>query len=140
MSDLKAAMLRFYEEVFNQARYDVIDDLVADDFIEHEQLPPGISAGKDAPRELVTMMRSAFPDFRASVEEVLQDGNKVITRLRFSGTHQGEFMGIAPSGGRFDVPAIDIVEFRDGKAVAHWGVTDTAAMMEQLGIGGPPPS
>jgi steroid delta-isomerase-like uncharacterized protein len=138
VSQIKAAISRFYEEVFNQGNYDAIDDLLSDDFTEHEQLPPGIPPGKDAPRALITMMRSAFPDLHASVEDLLQDGDKVISRVRFSGTHQGEFMGIPPTGNRFDVPAIDIIEFRDGKAVAHWGVTDMAAMMEQLGVGGPP--
>jgi steroid delta-isomerase-like uncharacterized protein len=138
MSDLKTTMSRFYEEVFNLGKYDVIDELVADDFTEHEQLPPGIPPGKDAPRELAAMMRNAFPDFHVAVEEMLQDGNKVITRARFSGTHQGEFMGIPPTGASFDIGVIDIVEFRDGAAIAHWGVMDTAAMMGQLGVGGPP--
>jgi steroid delta-isomerase-like uncharacterized protein len=138
MSDNKATMLRLYEEVFNGGNLETIDELLADDFVEHEELPPGIPQGKGAPRALVTMMRGAFPDFHAAVEEMLEDGNKVITRARFSGTHQGEFMGIPPTGKRVDIPVIDIVEFRDGKAVAHWGIMDQAGMMQQLGVGGPP--
>ena len=138
MSDDKATMLRIYEEVFSQGDFDLGDELLADDFVEHEELPPGIPQGKEAPRALMTMMRGAFPDFHAAVEEMLQDGNKVITRARFSGTHKGEFMGIPPTDKRFDISVIDIVEFRDGKAIAHWGVMDMAGMMEQLGLGGPP--
>ena len=68
----------------------------------------------------------------------LRDGDKVIVRARFSGTHQGEFMDIPGTGKRFDIAVIDIIEFRDGKGVAHWGVMDMAGMMEQLGVGGPP--
>jgi steroid delta-isomerase-like uncharacterized protein len=138
MSDNKALMRRAYEELFSQGDLDMIDEFLADDFVEHEELPPGIPPGKDAPRALVTMMRGAFPDFRATVEEMLEDGDKVISRVRFSGTHEGEFMGIPATGKKFDIAVIDIVEFRDGKGVAHWGVMDTAGMMQQLGVGGPP--
>jgi steroid delta-isomerase-like uncharacterized protein len=138
MSDNKTTMLRLYEEVFNGGQLEVIDELIADDFVDHEELPPGMPRGKEAPREMTSMMRGAFPDFHATVEDMLEDGDKVITRARFSGTHQGEFMGIPPTGNRIDIPVIDIVEFRDGKAIAHWGLMDQAAMMGQLGVGGPP--
>lgn len=138
MSDLKATMERIYEEVFNQGNVDVIDELLADDFVEHEALPPGIPQGKDAPRAYTTMFRSAFPDFRMAIQEMLQDGNKVITRVRVSGTHKGEFIGIPPTDNTFEVTAVDIVEFRDNKGIGHWGVMDMAGMMEQLGVGGPP--
>ena len=137
MSDLKATMLRIYEEVFNQGNVNVVDEVLADDFLEHEELPPGISQGKDAPKTYTAMFRSAFPDFHMEVLEMLQDGNKVITRARVSGTHEGEFMGIAATGNRFEVSAIDIVEFRDGLGIGHWGVMDMATMMQQLGVGGP---
>ena len=138
MSDNKATMLRVYDEIFSQGDLDKIDELLADDFVEHEELPPGIPPGKGAPKALMSMMHDAFPDFHVTVEEMLEDGDKVITRARFSGTHQGEFMGIPATGKTFDIAVIDIVEFRDGKGVAHWGVMDMAAMMQQLGIGGPP--
>ncbi len=138
MSDNKAVVLRLYDEVFSQGDVDLGDELMADDFVEHEQLPPGIPSGKAAPRVLMTMMREAFPDFRATVEELLEDGQKVIARARFSGTHEGDFMGIPATGRSFDIAVIDILEFRDGKVIAHWGVMDMAGMMEQLGIGGPP--
>ena len=138
MPDNKATMSRIYEEVFSQGDLGLIDELLADDFVEHEELPPGVPQGKGAPRAMMTMMRGAFPDFHARVEELLEDGDKVIARVRFAGTHRGEFMGIPATGKRFDIAVIDIIEFRDGKGVAHWGVMDMAGMMEQLGVGGPP--
>lgn len=138
MSDLKATMTQFIEEVFNKGNFGAMDDFVADDFVEHEELPPGVPPGKDAPRVMMTMMRQAFPDFHVAVEDMLEDGTKVITRSRFSGTHEGEFMGVPPTGNEFNISVIDIVEFRDGKAIAHWGVMDMAGMMQQLGVGGPP--
>jgi steroid delta-isomerase-like uncharacterized protein len=131
-------MLRLYDEVFSHGDFELFDEIMADDFVEHEELPPGIPPGKAAPQTLMTMMRGAFPDFQAAVEELLEDGDKVIARVRFSGTHQGEFMGIPATGKTFDIAVIDIIEFRDGKAIAHWGVMDMAGMMAQLGIGGPP--
>ena len=138
MSDLKALMSRIIDEAFNRGDFDVFDELISDDFVEHEELPPGVPQGKAAPREMITMMRAAFPDLQVTVEDMLQDGRKVVTRSRFAGTHEGEFMGIPPTGNGFDIPVIDIVEFREGKAIAHWGVMDNAAMMEQLGVAGPP--
>mgnify|MGYP000042996987 CR=1 FL=1 len=137
MPDNKATTLRLYDAVFSKGEFDLIDELLADDFVEHEELPPGIPPGKEAPRALMTMMRAAFPDFHAAIEELLEDGEKVIVRARFSGTHQGEFMGIPGTGKRFDIAVIDIIEFRGDKAVAHWGVMDNAAMMEQLGVAAP---
>jgi steroid delta-isomerase-like uncharacterized protein len=130
-------MARIIDEGFNQGDMDALDELISDDFVEHEDLPPGVPQGKAAPLAMITMMRAAFPDLHVTVEEMLQDGSKVVTRSRFAGTHEGEFMGIPPTGNKFDVPVIDIIEFRDDKAVAHWGVMDNAAMMEQLGVAGP---
>ena len=137
MADLKALMARMYDEVFTGGNLDLIDELIHENFIEHEDLPPGIPPGREAPRTYLIMMRSAFPDFRADIHEMLQDGNKVIARARFSGTHQGEFMGIPATGNRFEVSAVDIVEFEGDKAIGHWGVTDFAGMMRQLGVEGP---
>jgi steroid delta-isomerase-like uncharacterized protein len=83
------------------------------------------------------MMHAAFPDFRIDVHEMLEDGDKVVARITMAGTHEGEFMGMPASGNKFAIDAIDILQFRHGKASAHWGVMDRAAMMEQL-MGGPP--
>ena len=138
MSDLKELTQRLIDGI-NQANLDVIDELMDDDFVEHEELPPGVPGGKEAPRVLFSMMRNAFPDFRYDAEDMLQDGDKVVIRSRFSGTHNGgEFMGIPPTGNRFDIAVIDIMEFAGDKMIGHWGVMDNAAMMQQLGVGGPP--
>ncbi len=134
MSDLKGTMAEIYE-CFNSRDADAIEELMHDDFVEHEEVP-GMPTDKKAPRAFMEMWAPAFPDFRMNVVEMLRDGDKVITRGRMTGTHEGEFMGMAATGKSFDVGFIDIVEFRDGKAIAHWGVTDAAAMMEQLGLAG----
>jgi len=138
MSDIQAVMRRIYGEVFTEGNVDVVDEVMHEDFVEHEELPLGIPPSREAPKAMTAMMRSAFPDCRADVEELLQDGNKVIARARFSGTHQGEFMGMPATGNRFDINVIDIIEFEGDKAIGHWGLMDTAKMMEQLGVGDPP--
>lgn len=139
MPDLKALTRRLYEEAMNQGNLDLIDELVHDDFVEHEELPPGVPQGKEAPRVMFSMMRSAFPDFRVDVEDMLSEGSKVVIRARFSGTHEGtEFMGIPPTGNRIDIPVIDILEFEGDKVISHWGVMDNAVMMQQLGVGESP--
>ncbi|RZV45563.1 MAG: ester cyclase [Acidimicrobiia bacterium] len=132
MSDLKALVRRVYDEVFNEGKVELIDELLAENFVEHEQMP-GMPSDREAPKMYTQMARNAFPDFRMTVEEVLQDGNKVIVRGRSSGTHKGEFWGMPPTGNTFDIAFIDILEYDGDKMVGHWGVTDTAAMMEQLG-------
>ncbi len=104
MSDLKATMARIIDEGFNQGDIDALDELISDDFVEHEDLPPGVPPGKAALRAMITMMRAAFPDLHVTVEDMLQDGSKVVTRSRFSGTHRGDFMGIPPDWQRVRHP------------------------------------
>ena len=136
MSDLKALARRIYDEVFNDGNLDLIDELLHDDFVEHEQIP-GLPTGKEAPKVFTTMVRNAFPDFRMTIHDVLQDGNKVIVRARAAGTHQGEFMGMPATGNTFDIGVIDIMEYDGDKVTGHWGVMDMAGMMQQLGVDGP---
>jgi steroid delta-isomerase-like uncharacterized protein len=109
-------------------------DLVADDMIEHEELPfPEATGGKAGVGALFQSMFDAFPDFEMSVEDTIAEGDKVVIRVTARGTHQGEFMGMPPTGRRIEVPLIDIARIRDGKIAEHWGVMDNAAMMQQLG-------
>ena len=128
----KALMRRFYDEAINGGDVALIDELFAADFVEHEEFP-GLAGGREGVKQFFTMMRTAFPDFRMDVDDLIAEGDKVVARSTMSGTHKGEFMGMAPSGKQFRVSAIDVVRFTGGKAVAHWGVTDAAGMMEQLG-------
>jgi steroid delta-isomerase-like uncharacterized protein len=129
----KAAVGRFMEAV-NAGNLDAFDDLVAEDFVEHEAFPGLPTRGPEAPKAAIGMFRAAFPNLEFSVDELLADGDKVVVRGTISGTHKGEFMGIPPTDNSFKVQFIDIIEFRDGIATAHWGVTDQAAMMQQLGL------
>lgn len=136
--DPAASMRRFFERV-NSGDIDGLVDLLADDFVEHEALP-GMPAGRDGTRALFTMMRAAFPDMKWDAQDILVDGDKAVSRVQFTGTNDGEFMGMSATGKSVSVQVMDIVRFSDdGLAREHWGVFDTMSMMQQLGaIPGPP--
>jgi steroid delta-isomerase-like uncharacterized protein len=129
----KALTRRFYDEAIGQRSFDLIDELVADDFVEHEAFP-GLSPDKDGVKAFFAMLLEAFPDIQFIAEDIIAEGDKVAARLTITGTHQGTFLDIPPTGKKITLSAIDIMRYRDGKAVEHWGVTDQAAMMEQLGV------
>jgi steroid delta-isomerase-like uncharacterized protein len=136
--DPAASMRRFYETV-NAGEVDGFIDLLADDFIEHEQMP-GMPSGREGTRQLFKMIGAAFPDMNWDPEDILVDGDKVVARTRFSGTNGGEFMGMPATGKSVSVQLIDIVRFGDdGIAREHWGVFDMMGLMTQLGaLPGPP--
>ena len=129
----KEQMRRVIEEVMNRGNVSLADELLAPDFVEHEALPPGIPGGREGVKHLTTAFRSAFPDFKATIDDMLAEGDKVVVRTTWSGTQQCEFMGVPPTGRCVSFGVIDIVRFSGGKAVEHWGQMDTMGMMQQLG-------
>ncbi len=129
----KALVRRLIEEVFNGGDMSMVDELMAVDFVEHEELPPGMPPGREGAKVLTAAMRSAFPDFKATIEDMIAEGDKVFVRLTWSGTQAGEFMGIPPSGRQFAVGVFDVMRIEDGKFVEHWGMLDNMGMMQQLG-------
>ena len=129
--DPRRMIARFYDEI-NAGNLGVIDELIADEFVEHEEFP-GISQDKDGVRQFFTVFRTAFPDMRMEAHEVLVDGDLACVRGTTSGTHQGDFMGMPPSGKRFEVTGFDLVRVRDGQVIEHWGLMDAMKMMQQLG-------
>jgi steroid delta-isomerase-like uncharacterized protein len=130
--DLAATMNRLYD-LINAGDVDGFGELLADDFVEHEELP-GLEPSKEGVKQLFHMYRAAFPDLRMEVQDVLVSGDKAVARGRATGTHQGEFLGISATDKSVDVQLIDITRFGDdGLAREHWGVFDSLAMLQQLG-------
>lgn len=129
----KALVRRLVEEVVNQGNMSVIDELFAPDFVEHEKLPPEIPPGREAPKIMFTMLRSAFPDFRATIEHLIAEGDLVVVSMTWRGTQKGEFMGMPPTGKSISIEVIDIIRLAEGKFVEHWGIMDSMGMMQQLG-------
>jgi steroid delta-isomerase-like uncharacterized protein len=137
--DHAATMRRAYD-LLNAGDVDEFGTLLADDFVEHEAAP-GLEPTKEGVLQFFRMYRAAFPDLRFDPEEFFVSGDKVAVYIRVTGTQSGEFMGIPATGKSIDVHGVDIVRFGDdGVAREHWGVFDTMAMMQQLGVvpEGPP--
>jgi steroid delta-isomerase-like uncharacterized protein len=137
--DHAGAIRRMYE-LINTGDVDGFGDMLADDFVDHEELP-GLAPTKEGVMAFFRMYVAAFPNLRMDPEDVLASGDKVVARARATGTHQGDFMGMPPTGRAIDVQLIDIIRFGDdGLAREHWGVFDQMAMLQQLGAipDGPP--
>lgn len=114
--------------------------LLADDFVDHEEVP-GLAATKAGTMAFFQLLVTAFPDLRMAPEDLVAAGDKVVVRIRMTGTHQGVFMDVPATGRQIDVQIIDIVRFGpDGLAREHWGVVDRLALLQQLGAipAGPP--
>src|SRR4028119_13343 len=125
---------RFMEEVYNKGNADFIDEVVASDYVAHDPTSPeGTGGGADGATRFVEMYRSAFPDLQMTVEDSIAEGDKVVTRWTARGTHQGELMGIPPSGNRVEVTGISVDRIEGGKFVEGWANYDALGMMQQIG-------
>jgi steroid delta-isomerase-like uncharacterized protein len=129
----KAAFRRTYEEIFNQGSFAAADELIAPDYVDHEE-HPGNVPGPDAVRTVAAMLRTAFPDLHFTIEELITEGDLVAGRLTMRGTHDGPLMGLPATGRQVQQAHMHFVRFRDGKAVEHWGVRDDVGLMRQLGL------
>jgi len=137
--DHTATIRRMYD-LLSAGDIDGFGDLIADDFVEHEETP-GLEPTKEGVKQFFHMYRAAFPDLRMEPQDVLASGDKVVARARATGTNQGEFMGMPATGKSVDVQLIDIIRFGDdGLAREHWGVFDALGMMQQLGAIPAPPA
>ena len=130
----KALVLRLVAEVWNAGDLDVIDELLAPEWVRHDPSAPEELRGPDGFRRFVEMYRGAFPDLRFTVEDQVAEGDKVATRWSAVGTHQEELMGMPPSGNRAEVTGITLERFSGGKFVESWDQHDALGMMRQLGV------
>jgi predicted ester cyclase len=128
----KAIIRRFVEEVQNGGDLTVLDEIAAADYVNHTA-PPGVPPDREGLKQLTAMFRRAFPDGRMAVEDLVAEGDRVVTRKTFRGTHGGELMGIPPTGRAVAIQLIDIVRLADGKAVESWSAADDLGMLQQLG-------
>jgi steroid delta-isomerase-like uncharacterized protein len=130
----KAIVVQLYEEVFNKGDLDLADKLVAPNAVTHDpQLSPFAPGGAPGLKAVVTMLRAAFPDDHHMIEDLIAEGDKVVARLTHSGTHQGTFLGLPPTGKHISTPSIHIFRFADGQLVEHWASRDDLGLLQQLG-------
>jgi predicted ester cyclase len=128
----KMANRRFYDEVINQKQLAIVDEVAAANYVNHS-LPAGLPAGRDGLKQFVGAFHTAFADGSCTIDQMIAEGNTVATRLTFQGTHTGEFQGMAPTGKRVSVPALDMAHYEGGKMVEQWGGPDQMSLRQQLG-------
>jgi len=132
----RALMFRITREIWDEGQIDLIDELIAEDLIDHVDLPGLEGTGRDRYRASVEMMRAAFPDFRNPLDLVVAEDDFAVSYGRMTGTHLGELMGVPGTGKSFDVPVFGILRFADGQAVERWGLADFMGLTQQLGLTG----
>ena len=128
-----AATVRHIYEHISAHDLDGFGDHLADDFVEHEELPVGPPTKEGVIAFFATQI-AAFSDLAMTADEVIDAGDTLVARVRFTGTNDGDFMGMPATGKAVDVAVIDIFRFADdGLVHEHWGLFDAQGLMQQLG-------
>jgi len=133
----KAIVRRCVEEAFNRGEPAAMDEFLAPNVVPHP-LPPGIPHDREGLKRFFTTLLGSFPDYCLTIEDMVAEEDKVVIRSTISGTHKGDFMGIAPTHKKVTWTAIEIWRIEGGKVVEIWGEVDQVAMMRQLGAIPPP--
>ncbi len=121
-------VVRRFVEAYNERRLDSIADFVSPDYIDHTN-----KVGREGLRRLFDVGLTAFPDWHETIEDIVAEGDKVWVRLSYTGTHKGEFMGLAATGKKITSKAVDIYRVVDGKLEEYWNVTDNVNIFERIG-------
>jgi steroid delta-isomerase-like uncharacterized protein len=129
----KARMNRIPLEVFNEGKLGVIDEVMAADYIEH-LTTPGFPGGTAGLKQFVTAVRTAFPDFKYTVDDAIAEGDKVVQRVTARGTMKGAFAGMPATGKTATWTEVHIARVAGGKLVEHWANIDQLGMLQQLGL------
>jgi steroid delta-isomerase-like uncharacterized protein len=128
----KAVIRRFVEEVQNQRRWDVYDELNDPEFVNHSA-PAGMT-DKECSKQYLGAFLDGFPDCTFTVDDMIAEGDQVVTKKTFHGTHTAEFAGIPPKGKEVTLQFVDIMRVRDGRITEHWLSMDQLSFMQQLGV------
>ena len=129
----KTIIRRYFEEAWNQGRLDLLDEIVAPNYVNHDPAVPGLPAGPQGLKPILAGFRAAFPDLHFTIEDLIAADDEVVTRWTMRGTHQGEFAGLAPTGKRVTTGGIQIERLVNGQIVEHWRKSDDLGLMQQLG-------
>jgi len=127
----KSLVRRYYEQMWNRWDLSLVDELIGEGITFRGS--PGVTVrGREGFRDYVLAVRRAFPDFHNRVEELLAEGDKVVARLTYSGTHQGELFGIEPTGRRVSYAGVAIFRIESGRIVEGWVLGDVHGLIRQL--------
>jgi len=131
----KKIVRRIYDELWNERKLEVADEVIAaEGYVNYDTGLTPVPAGPEDMKQTVRMVTAGFPDNHHEVEDVIAEGDRVVARVTLTGTHEGEFMGIPPTGRRIAVNEIHIYRLEDGKAVEHRVGRDDMGAMRQLGV------
>ncbi len=128
----KDLVRRFYDDVLNAHRIDVIDKLALADYTEHDPLPgqrDGLVGLQDRASMLIEGLASTY-----DVQDIIAEDDRVVVRWRNTGSHSGEFLGVPPTGRPFDFAGIDIYRIENDRMAEHWHVVDQLTLLQQLGL------
>jgi len=131
--DSKKLVRRLIEEDLNTGNPAAADVIVASDFFDHTN-PPQWQHGLEGHKQVLAYFRSAFPDVKWTIEDMIAEGDKVMVRLLWQGTHDGDFFGIPPTGKKVSVMGTHLLRVANGKIAEHWGNDDDLGLMRQLGV------
>lgn len=131
-SATKQTVRRLYEEVVNEGRLELLDEIAQPDHHEHNPFP-GQVQGVEGLKQRVSMVRGAFNP-RFTIEHLLEDGDKVAIMWSNQGTHLGEWLGVPPTGKTYVINGVDIFRLQDGRLAEHWDVVDVFGLMTQIGV------
>ncbi len=129
----KTVVRRLFDELWNKGNLLVADELIAPIYVHHDDSTPDLGKGPESEKKRVNLYRTAFHDFRLSIEDLLADGETVVARWSCRGVHKGELNGIAPTGKQFAITGITICRFDHGKIVEGFVNWDALGLMRQLG-------
>jgi len=128
------AVRRLIQEAFNEGRLETVDEVVASTFVGHDPALPEPIHGIEAEKDLIAGYRRAFPDLSITIDEVIAEGDKVVTRWTARGTNLGDLWAIEPTGKAATVTGMSIDRFEHGRIVEAWTNWDTLGLMQQLGV------
>lgn len=130
----KALLRRITNAIWNNGRLDLIEELIGNDLIDHIDNSGIEGTGPERYRASVSALRTAFPDYREEVIWLVAEGDRAVSFVRASGTHEGPLRGVAPTGRKVEFNAMGAFRFASGQAVERWGFGDSLGMMQQLGL------
>jgi len=129
----KALVRRLVEEAQAGGKLDVIDELISPDFVDHSAWP-GIPATREGVRQIFGMFQAALADLQVIMHDQIAEADRVVTRKTLQGTHQGDLLGVPPTGNVIRIEVIDILRVQDGQITDHWNLVDQHGLLQQLGL------
>jgi steroid delta-isomerase-like uncharacterized protein len=129
----KRLITAYFEEVWNKGNLQLLDELIAEDYINHSPGSPNSPKGPAGLKPIIQSIRKAIPDLHYTILDLLVTEEKVAARVKMTGTHTGDFFGIPASGQKIEVSQINIEKIVDGKISEHWRLTDDLSLMKQMG-------